>query len=273
MAGNGWQAELREARQALGLSQRALAAAAGVAAQTVKSYELGLRRPSRELLSAILTALKLERTKRNRILMAAGFAPDGLALRPQNADLMFSEQEAAQEAERQRWPAFVLNEVMEVVCANRVAQQLWGVNLGGEFPNSLDRNLLGVASNPRFADRCVNWDEAIGVMISVFKGHHRGAEDLDQPSPYFQTVLQQFLAGDPKYVRRFLSLWETVQPAHAKIRWSYPVVWEEPGIGRMRFHCIASSANEADGLSFNDWIPLDAESWAALEALRRGRHR
>ncbi len=35
----------------------------------------------------------------------------------------------------------------------------------------------------------------------------------------------------------------------------------------MRFDCFASSANEGDGLSFQDWIPLDAETWNALRLL------
>ncbi len=253
------------------ISQRALAKQAGVSAATVKAYELGLRRPSRELLTAILDSLKVERAQRNRILMSAGFAPDGLSLRPDNPDLMFTIEEAAEEIERYRWPAFALDEFMEVVAANRIAQRLWGVDLRREFTGPIERNLLSVASNPRFAERCVNWDEAIGVMISVFKGHYRGQETLEQPSPYFEVVLQRFFQGDQKYVNRFLSLWDDTPPATAKLRWSYPIVWEEPGIGRMRFHCFASSANEWDGLAFNDWIPLDDKTWQALDALARRR--
>src|SRR3990172_7711109 len=119
-------AGLREARKALRLSQRAVALAAGVSPQTVKAYELGLRRPSRALLTAILDALKVERGERNRILLAAGFAPDGLSLRPRAADLAFSLQEAAAEVGGQPWPDFVASELMEVLAANRVAERLWG---------------------------------------------------------------------------------------------------------------------------------------------------
>ena len=53
-----------------------------------------------------------------------------------------------------------------------------------------------------------------------------------------------------------------------RLRWHYPVVWHDPEAGRMRFDCVVSSANERDGWSFNDWIPIDAESWQALAAIR-----
>lgn len=201
--------------------------------------------------------------------MSAGFAPDGLSVRPQAPDLMFTREEAAAEIERYAWPAFVADEFMEVVAANRVAQRLWGVDLRYEFTGPLERNLLTVASNPRFADRCLNWDEAVSVMISVFKGHHRGPEDVESPSAYFEAVLQRLLAGDQKRINRFLSLWDEAPPARPKLRWSYPVLWEEPGVGRLRFHCFMSSANEVDGLSFADWIPIDAAGWDALNILAR----
>lgn len=78
-----------------------------------------------------------------------------------------------------------------------------------------------------------------------------------------------FLNGEPKYITKFMTLFANVEPATGKIRWSYPVAWNESGVGEMRFHCFASAANEEDGLSFQDWIPLDAETWAALGRLAR----
>ena len=272
MAAQDWSVELRRARKALRLSQRALADLAGVAPQTVKAYEHKLRHPSRALLTAVLDALKLERGGRNQILMSAGFAPDGSQLGPDRTPgYMLTLDEATQMAECCRWPSFVLDEFMEVLAANSAAQRLWGVDLRSEFTGPLDRNLLGVASNPRFADRCVNWSQVVGTMVGVFKGHHRGPETFESPSSYLAQVLEHFLQGDPKYVRRFLRLWEATPPTPHKIRWSYPVVWQEPGIGRLRFDCFVSVANEPDGLAFNDWIPLDADTWVALETIRKAK--
>ena len=47
-------------------------------------------------------------------------------------------------------------------------------------------------------------------------------------------------------------------------RWHYDVTWRHAQ-GRMRFRGVVSTANEREGLAFNDWIPLDAETWLALE--------
>jgi transcriptional regulator with XRE-family HTH domain len=270
---NDWRSELRQARERLGLSQAKVARLAGLSAETVRAYERGRRRPSHDALTAILDAFKVDRGLRNEILNGAGFASDGLSLRPGYAELMYTAEEAAREAETRPWPSFVMNEVSEVVVANQVAQTLWDVDLRAEFTDAIERNLLCVSSDPRFADRCANWDEAVAIIVAGLKGHMRDPADTDHPTPYFAAVLERFLKGDPRYVRRFLDLWERTPPMRVKIHWTYPVVWHEPGYVQMRFHCLVSTASEPDGLAFNDWIPLDAQSWTALEQVKaRRRH-
>jgi transcriptional regulator with XRE-family HTH domain len=262
-----WRRLIRQTRERLDLSQKRLGELSGLSQETVRKYESGARNPTRQHLIAILEALKIERGIRNDILESAGFAPDGLSLRPWPPDVNFTIDEAKEEVERYAWPAFFVNEIAEVIWANRVAQRLWGVNLQEEFRDPVERNLLSVASHPRFADRCANWDEALGILVAVFKEHHRGAEKLENPSPYFAAVLEHFLQGDPRYVARLAKLWQEAPPVTTKLRWCYPIVWSEPGAGVMRFHCFQSAANEPDGLSFHDWIPLDAATWDALAAL------
>jgi hypothetical protein len=215
--------------------------------------------------------MQLDRSWRNQLLMAAGFAPDGLERRPVNLpEMMFTPAEALQEIASYSWPSFVVSERVEVIAANDVAQRLWGIDLFGEFGDPISRNLLSVASNPRFANRCVNWDEAVGVIISTFKAFPHASESMDEPSPYMSAVLAHFLEGDPKYIRRFVELWQRAPSDWPnKIRWSYPVVWKEPEAGIMRFHCIVSNMNETEGFSVNDWIPRDADTWTALDGLRR----
>ena len=263
-----WHLMLARARIRLGVSQADLAARAHVSYASVKAYEQGKRHPSRPYLTAMLDALKIDRVERNLIMAAAGYASDGLSFRPTNDDLTFTVEEAAREIERYQWPAFIVDEMMGVPCANRMAQRLWGVDLDREFLDPVERNLLSVASNPRFAERCVNLDEILAVMVAVWKGHHRGPESLDDPSPFFAAMLERFASGDPAVVGRFAHPWQTVPGRTAKLRWDYPVVWDAPGIGVMRFHAFASAASEPDGLSFNDWIPLDADTWLRLEQLR-----
>jgi transcriptional regulator with XRE-family HTH domain len=263
-----WFRMLRAARSGLGVGQADLAARADISLASLKSYELGKRHPSRPYLIAILDALKLERSHRNAILGAAGYVSDSYEIGPwADARFMFTPEEATAYIATYRWPAFLANEMMEVVAANAVAQRLWRVDMRTEFLDPIERNLLSVASNPRFADRCANLTELLLVMASVFKGHHRGAEAPEQPSPYFAKVLERFLSGEPKYVEPFLQAFQEAVPRTPKIRWEYPVVWNDPDAGVMRFTGMVNPANEPDGLAFNDWVPLDAATWQALERL------
>lgn len=43
--------------------------------------------------------------------------------------------------------------------------------------------------------------------------------------------------------------------------------WCEPDAGEMRFQCFVSMAHEELALSFNDWIPTDADTWLALDRI------
>ena len=124
--GVSWGDDLRGCREAVSLSREALARAAGVSAATVKSYEDGSRNASRQMLLALLNALKVERQKRNAILVGAGFAPDGQLLGPSRLpEFMFTPDEANEQVEQCPWPSFVVNEFMEVVCCNDIFQRLW----------------------------------------------------------------------------------------------------------------------------------------------------
>lgn len=188
-------------------------------------------------LLAVLDAMKVERGKRRELLIATGFASDVLELGARYVTLRTRE-EIVSEVERYRWPSFILNDAMEVVGANTPAQRLWGVDMRGEFTDPIDRNLLSLASNPRFADRCMNWDAIIGEMISIFKGHHQGPELLDHPSPYFAAVLERFLKGHRGYVARFMHLWESVTPAIG--RFAGRTMWG--GASPTREKCASSAS-------------------------------
>lgn len=273
MTGEDWRSLLAASRRAVRLSRKELAERARVSVAAIKAYELGPRHPSRERLIAVLDALKVERGARNSILAAAGFLPDGLSLVPGEPRGTFTRDEAAAVVRAARWPAFLLDEWACIIEANDVAQRLWGVDLTTEFADPADRNLLSVASHPRFADRCLNWSEAVGTVMSVFKQKEWGRpEQLDSPSPAFAAALHRFLNGDPKYVGQLQEIWDSTPstPWDQKIRWSYPVVWKDPGAGEIRFECLVTVASHAESINFNDWIPLGSESWLALDRLIRG---
>ena len=210
---------------------------------------------------------QLDRTEANNIRLALGLAPDRRDYGTPNIADQFTVEELDIELQRLAWPAFAANELMEVVAANRAAQTLWGVDLSQELLEPTERNLLRIASNPRFADHCLNWDEVVGVMIGMWKSNHRGPETLDEPSLYFHRLLQDFSAGDPKYVKRFLDVWERTEPHVPKIRIHYPVVWQHDEVGEMRFLGVQTSANIWEALGWTDWIPADTQSWERFTRL------
>ena len=268
-----WFEMLAGARVRLGLTQAELAGRSRVSANTIKAYESGRRHPSPPYLAALLDALKLGRDERNMILANAGYASDGYLIGPWGYDgFMFTRHEATLFIEQYEWPAFLLGEMLDLIAANASAQRLWRVDLSKEFLGPGDRNVLAVASDPRFGGRCANLPEVLTVIAAVFKGHHRGAESLDDPSPALRAMLERFLAGDPAYVQTLLQSWQDAVPRTPKIRWEYPVVWADPDVGTLRFRCIVNPAAEPDGIAFNDWIPLDAQTWDGLRRLKELYH-
>jgi hypothetical protein len=56
------------------------------------------------------------------------------------------------------------------------------------------------------------------------------------------------------------------------VRWNYPVTWREPGFDDIQFLGIVTTASEPDALSFNDWIPIDAASYATMERVIGARN-
>lgn len=264
-----WQQRLREARRRAKLSQRALAERAGVSLEAIRAYEVGRRRPTREHLIRLVNAIDMNRHDANEMLEAAGHAPIKELTIPADLDAWHAVAEVQAVADRCPWPVFAVNEFIDVVAANAAFQALAGVDLTQELTDLSDRNLLVIASTPRFADHIENWDEVIAILIAVTKGNFVRPADLDDPSPYFKRVFERFMAGDPGYVGRFVKLWDSVELLPAKQRWEYPVIWQDGEFGRMRFRALVYAGDDPKRLfSFNDWIPVDAGTWTALEQVK-----
>jgi transcriptional regulator with XRE-family HTH domain len=266
-----WPTLLRDARKRLRLSQAQLASHVGVSAEAVRSYEAGRRKPPRGKLDAIFVALDLPIREANAIRESLGLASVGTRF-PGGAypGYFYTIDELHETVEQATWPEFVLNDHMEVVAANRVVAALWGVDFTHEHAvrSVTELNLLAVAAERRFAERVANWDECVEVMAGIMKFQSDYPDALDNPRPYLDGVLAQFAKAGPEFVERLIKAWVRAEPAVAKCRWFYPMVWDEPGIGVMRFTSLVNTASEPDGLSFNDWIPLDAEAWVNLERVK-----
>jgi len=269
--GPDWQARLREARRELGLSQHALARLTRLSAETIRAYEARRRRPTREHLESLVDVLGLPPHEVNRILADAGYsAREKVFPVDRFTGYYFSAAELQAYVERQPWPEFVLNQLTELTAANTAAQALWGIDLERELAHRsrAQLNVLAVASQHRFAELIVNWEDAVRVLVAVAKGQPRRQESLEDPSAYFTEVLAEFAKGDPSFLPRLATIWECTPPREAKCHWSYPVVWCDREFGEMRFSGVVSTASETDGFAFNSWIPLDAETWTILERVK-----
>ncbi len=266
-----WRGKLRDTRERLGLSQRALAGRAGLSPETVRGYESSRRQPTRERLTKLLDALGAPPHDTNEIMAGAGFATPP-TLFPEHAfpAYFISVEETQAEVERVPWPEFVIGGANEVVAANAAVQALWGIDFADLRANAtpVQRNLLSVASQRRFADRVVNWDECVAVMAAVFKGRPVNPASLDEPDAYFSEVLAEFADGDPAFLARLVGIWMATPAREAKVRWNYRVVWRDDEFGEMRFEGIVSTASEPASLGFNDWHPLDAVTWTVLERVK-----
>jgi len=224
------------------------------------------------MLLALLEALKVERHKRNVILVGAGFAPDGQFHGPSRLpDFMFTLEEAMEHVDQCTWPSFIVNEYMELVACNKVCEYLWDINVSRDYATGIDRSLLSVTTSLRFAERMGNWDDLVRLAISIFKGHYRESEELDLASPYFAQVILRYAQGEPRFVSRFTELWQETPALPPKVRLIYSVDWNEPGCRPMRFAGIVTTANEPEGLNFNDWVPCDAQTWEELAKLAQAR--
>jgi transcriptional regulator with XRE-family HTH domain len=265
-----WRAELRAARKSLGLTQRVLAEEVGISRAAIRAYEGGRRNISPATLETLIHALKIPNATANIMRESAGFASKDFLFKGEyERDFFFSLEELPAAVEETPWPQFVVNDAFEVVAANAWICAVWDIDFESEVHarTPAQRNLLAVASHNRFADRLKNWDEIIAMFVSIFKSPSPTSYSLDEPTPYFNEVINEFLGGDPAFLARLLDIWKVTEPRKPKVRSSYTVVWDDPRCGEMRFRGIITNASYADALSFNDWIPLDAATWTALSTL------
>lgn len=268
----GWRRSLIAARKRLRVSRGALAQLAGVSPSTIRGYEVGRRHPGQKSLDAILDALRLERTEANAIRQATGYAPvesrwDGAA------GYYCSVEEAQKAVESVPWPQFVVNEANEMVAANRAMFAVTGVDFSEERKRRSppEMNILALANTNDFHRRIENWDEVLTTRAALFKGSAQGPDELAAPSLYLTQVVSHFSEHNHGFLTRLIAAWDRATPQPARVRWMYPIVWCDPEFGRMRFQGIVNTINEREGLSIDDWIPLDARSWTALEEVKRAR--
>lgn len=270
--GNGdWRLRLKQARLQLRVTQAELARSTGTSYEAIRAYEGGKRRPSAARLEALIEALKIPNADANRIRESAGFAPvHDIRTGPLERNRFYQRDEFDAVVETVPWPEFVVNDPVEVLAVNRAAEALWRIDFAHErsVRTRAQMNLLSVAGERDFAARVKNWDEAVGILVSMFKANTPAPQSMDEATPYFEEVMKQFASGDPQFLARLIDVWVRTEPMQGKVRWTYPIVWDDPDERELRFLATVSLANDEESTYFNDWIPRDAETWLRLEALK-----
>lgn len=264
--GLDWRAELRRLRLRRRLSQAEVARRTGLSPSAVKAYERGDRRPSARALDAMIEAVGLTHDEANPIRAGAGYAIDWQGVL---ASRYIAEQaQLWRQADELPWPAFITNQGSYVVHWNRAFERLWDVDVEREFPDPVSRSLLGGAAIGRFARCIVNYQETMAFFLGMIKGDPRIRQDLADPAPWHRDAVQHLADGDPRELRRLLDAWEHAEPIAHRIRHQYRVVWRYRGVApEMRFiglHTVCDIWNE---LSWQEWVPADADSWVALASL------
>lgn len=124
---------LRYWRARRGYSQLALSLAAGVSQRHISFLESGRARPSREMILALADRLGVPLRQRNRLLLAAGFAPayteHGLGEPPLQ---MVRQAIALILAKQEPYPAVVLDRFWNLVDANRAYRRMLDLLLDGK---------------------------------------------------------------------------------------------------------------------------------------------
>jgi transcriptional regulator with XRE-family HTH domain len=259
-----WRASLREHRTARRLSQGDVAKLANLSAASVRAYENGSRHPTVEALGAMITAIGITPEDAAPIRAGAGYTVD-LRWLISGRYAPSEIEDLATRAERYTWPVWVTNIAGQILVANQAFRRCLGKELAEVFDSDPSRrSFIASASDPLFADRVTNWEEAVSFMIGVAKGETRTEHNLERPAGYTAEAIGRFLQGDPSYVRRLMMLWQDTPPYTQTMRGEYPWHWRAVDGREMRFTCLIHVADIWNELLWGDYIPDDAETWQIL---------
>ncbi|GAA2080624.1 helix-turn-helix transcriptional regulator [Streptomyces albiaxialis] len=183
---------MRQWRQRRRLSQLDLALAADVSARHVSLVETGKSRPSAEMVLRLAAQLDVPLRERNRLLLAAGFAPR-YEERPLDGDALGAARDAVARVLRahEPYPAVVIDRRWNVVMTNRSVDPFFA-----DVDPELLRppvNMVRLGLDPRgFASRLVNLADVRAVFRARLSRSLAAA-----PDPGLTALYEELLApGD-----------------------------------------------------------------------------
>ncbi|WP_027342252.1 helix-turn-helix domain-containing protein [Hamadaea tsunoensis] len=239
---------LREWRHRRRISQLDLAIAADVSARHVSLVETGRSQPSADMVVRLAEHLDVPLRERNRLLLAAGFAPR-YAEQPLDADRLAVAWEAIGRLLRahEPFPALVVDRAWNIVLANRALDAF----LAGVAPDLLRPpvNLVRLGFDERgLAGHIVNLSEVRSVLRT------RMARQLARaPSPELVALYEEFLASG-----------EATAPGAAEV--AVPMIFRFGGRELRLFSTTTSFGTPMDitldEVSIESYYPMDDETAA-----------
>ena len=252
---------LREWRGRRRLSQLDLAGEAEVSTRHLSFVESGRAAPSRELLLRLAGPLAMPLRERNRLLLAAGYAPVH-GERPLNAPEMSAAMKAVEAVleSHSPFPALAVDRHWDLVLANDTARGL----LAGVDPSLLEPpvNILRVSLHPAgIASRIVN--------LADWRHHLLGRlrEDADRSGDPALFALYDELRALPSPA--------STRPPDAVARIAVPLILRDPATDRplsfLSTSTIFGTATDVTlaELTLECFYPANDETRAALTAQMR----
>jgi transcriptional regulator with XRE-family HTH domain len=252
---------LREWRERRRLSQLELALGSAVSARHLSFIETGRSRPSREMVLHLAERLEVPLRERNRLLLAAGYAPV-FSQRTLSDEEMAPVREALERflAAHEPYPAIVLDRLRNLVAMNEAV----GVLTEGVAPHLLEppANALRIALHPEgMAPQIVNLEEWSGHLLQRLRRETAVSADAELERLYAE------LAGYPNVnVTVELKAAETPSPADVVL----PLLLRRRGRELSFFSTIAVFGTALDvtlaELMLEAFYPADEQTAALLRA-------
>jgi len=248
---------LREWRARRNLSQFQLASNSAVSARHLSFIETGRARPSREMVLHLADRLEIPLRERNRLLLAAGFAPV-FRERSLDSDEMASVREALNRflAAHEPYPALVLDRHWNLVLANAaVAPLLEGIAAGLLEPPA---NALRATLHPDgMASRILNFDEWSAHLVHRLRREIALAGDEQLEALLAEVLGYPNVRSDPPAADAAAAA-EIVLPLHLR-----------HGSGRLSFFSTLTTFGTAADvtlaeLAIEAFYPADAETARVL---------
>ncbi|MEU4512396.1 helix-turn-helix transcriptional regulator [Nonomuraea wenchangensis] len=245
---------LRQWRHRRRLSQLDLAIAADVSARHVSLVETGKSRPSAEMIVRLAEQLDVPLRERNRLLLAAGFAPR-YAERPLDQEALAAAWDAIERVLRahEPYPALAIDRRWNIVTSNRALDPF----LAGVAPDLLvpPVNMVRIGLDPRgLAPHIVNLAQVRGLLRT------RIARQLAvAPDPGLAALYEELLAPHAGDASR---------PAGSEI--AVPMIFRFGGRELRLFSTTTTFGTPLDitldEVSIESYYPTDAESAAYFTA-------